>query len=99
MSEVSNSELVLFNILEELYALNHTEWKRRVMSVLSKEDSASFRQIKKEFLKIPDMLVYRCLREMIMEGMIIRHSKEGYVTYSFTEEGRTLAPILEEVRG
>lgn len=99
MGEVSNSELVLFNILEELYALNHTEWKKRIMSVLSKEEHASFRQIKKEFLKIPDMLVYRCLREMIMEGMMIKQSKEGYVTYSFTEEGRALAPILEEVQG
>ena len=99
MSEVSNNELVLFNILEELYELNHTEWKRRVMSVLSKEDHASFRKIKEEFLKIPDMLVYRCLREMIIEGIIIRRSKAGYTTYSFTEEGRALAPILEEVQG
>ena len=43
------------------------------------------------------MLVYRCLRELILEGMIVRESDKGKVSYRFTEEGRTLAPILADV--
>lgn len=96
--EVTNNEMMLFNILEELYELNHKEWKRRIIAVLTKNEEASFRQIKEKFLEIPDMLVYRCLHEMRAEGMIYRDNESGYVRYSFTPEGKALVPILEEVQ-
>ena len=97
MNEVVNEEIILFNILEELYELNHSEWKKRVIEVLMKEDTASYFKIKEKFIKIPDMLVYRCLRELMLEGMIVRESDRGKVSYRFTEEGKTLAPILADV--
>ena len=98
MEESPSNEVILFNILEELYDLNHRQWKKRIMLTLLSQEQAPYRRIKESFLEVPDMLVYRCIRELMLEGMILRNSDEGHVCYSFTQEGKALAPILAEVQ-
>lgn len=96
MSEMMDNEVILFNILEELYALNEKKWKERIISLLLNEQQVSYRKIKECFLDLPDLLVYRCIRELVLQGMILTNHEKGMVTYGFTQEGRDLAPILLE---
>lgn len=98
MEEPSRNEVILFNILEELYELNNRQWKQRIFLVLLDQEDASYRRIKERFLEVPDMLVYRCIKELILEGMILKENEHGLSHYRFTDEGRALAPILTEVQ-
>lgn len=90
-------EVVFFNILEEIYNLNHKKWEKQIMLTLLTHQEVPYTKIKEQLPEIPDLLAYRCIREMITEGMILRNSKAGQTYYTFTQEGRALAPILQEM--
>lgn len=98
MGESISNEEVLFNLLEELYNLNHRQWQNRIMYTLLDREHASYMIIKEKFEEVPDLLVYRCLRELIAEGLIIKEGEKGKIQYSFTPEGKMLAPILVQVQ-
>lgn len=89
-------EEVLFKLLEELYLLNCEDWKRRIIMCMVQDKKSSYRSIKEELIEVPDLLAYRCLKEMIKEKLIERKEENGEIRYSLLDEAGYLAGILSE---
>lgn len=96
MDNEERNDDALFNLLEELYALHHRNWKKRILMTIVEKKKASYRPIKDELLEVPDLLVYRCIRELIKEEVVKREEEQHRIYYRLMDEQQYLAHELRE---
>lgn len=96
MDNEERNDEALFNLLEELYALHHRRWKTRILMTIVQKKKAHYRPIKEELLEVPDLLVYRCIRELIKEEVVKREKEEHRTYYRLIDEKQYLAHTLRE---
>ena len=89
-------EEVLFKLLEELYLLNCEDWKRRIIMCMVQAKKSSYRSIKEELIEVPDLLAYRCLKEMIKEKLVERKEEKKKIRYRLSDEAGYLVAMLSE---
>lgn len=98
MSEISVFDDTIFELLEELYRLNSRSWKRRILLVLVQHKQATYKGIKEELLEVPDILVYRCIQELV-KGEIVRRTEENrHVVYSLIDASGYVKEILDDLK-
>lgn len=91
-----NEEQTLFKLLDELYTLNHENWKRRILMLIVQKKRVSYRVIKEELLEVPELLVYKCIRELMKEEVIERKEEALHkVIYGLTDEEKYINDVLK----
>lgn len=89
-------EQTLFQLLDQLYALNHENWKRRILMLIVQKKQVSYGEIKGELLEVPELLVYKCIRELMKEEMIERKETECHKRrYGLLDEEKYINDVLK----
>ena len=86
--------------LEYCLGMMSGKWKFRIICVLSDTEMLRYQDIKKELADISDSVLSLALQEMSASGLIIRRSFDEIppkVTYSLTETGRSVIPVMKEI--
>lgn len=98
MSEISVYDDAVFQLLEELYRLNHRKWKNNILSIMTKGEKRNYKQLKTQLEKVPDLLAYRCIQELV-NGKVLRRIKEEKQTfYVLEDENIYIRDILEAIK-
>ncbi len=75
-------------------------WKAQILSELCNHDTARFSTLKKSLPGITNTMLAKSLRELEKDGLVYRKEFKEiplHVEYSFTEMGRDLLPIFNEI--
>lgn len=98
MSEISIYDDAVFQLLEELYRLNHRRWKKNILSIMTKGEKRNYKQLKAQLEEVPDLLAYRCIQELV-NGKVLRSIKEEKQTfYVLEDENIYIRDILEAIK-
>ena len=76
------------------------KWQSRIICVLAEKKTLRYSTLRKEMGNITDTVLSATLKELIADGMIVRHSYDEIpprVEYSLTEKGRSVVPILQSI--
>lgn len=97
MSEISVFDDTIFGLLDELYKLNHKSWKKRILLTTIEHKTVTYKQIKEELLEVPELLAYRCIKELVT-GKILKRKEEGKRgVYTLADDGKYIREILKEL--
>ena len=75
MSEISIYDDAIYRLLEEIYRINHREWKERVLRLALKHEYISYQQIKESLEEVHELLVRQCIQELV-QGELFKGIKE-----------------------
>lgn len=96
MNEISVFDDAIYGLLETIYELNYKRWYQTILSMLIKQE-LSYKQIREELNEVPEILLYRCLEELV-QGQVIR--KSGNRTkrlYGLAQSSSYLQGLLQEL--
>lgn len=85
----------IFNFFEELYRLNNGNWKKRILLAIVQYKETTYKQIKEDLLEVPDLLVYRCIQELMKMEVISRTHKNKRSFYSLVNENKYMQDVLD----
>lgn len=97
MDEISVYDDPIFELLEKLYRLNHRKWKKEILQSVLEAREANYAQIKKVLKEVPDLLAYRCIKELVAGGVLRRIKNEKGIFYSVEEKASYVQEILREI--
>ena len=96
MKEISIYDDPIYGLLEELYRLNRNKWYKAILNIIMQQET-SYAQVKEELSDVPEILIYRCLEELI-EGKVIRKLEDRACrTYALVKASSYVQGILEEI--
>ena len=81
MSEISIFDDTIYHFFDELFRVNHKRWKKQILQFMEKEEKVSYGQIKAKLQEVPELLVYRCIQELVTGQVLIRKQEEKSIYY------------------
>lgn len=89
-------EQTIFRLLDELYSLNRDNWKRRIIMLIVQKKQVSYLEIKEELLEVPELLVYKCIRELMKEELVERREAAAHrIIYELADEEKYINDVLK----
>ena len=76
------------------------KWKSRILCVLNEMGTLRYGELKKEMVNVTDAVLADSLKELTMDGMILRKSYDVIpprVEYSLSNRGKSVIPILQSI--
>lgn len=97
MNEISVFDDAVFKLLDELYRLNHRKWQKQILTAVAQGEKKNYRQLKAKLQEVPDLLVYRCIEELV-DGQVLKRIKDKqYTFYILENENVYIREILKEL--
>lgn len=91
-----SEEQTIFRLLDELYSLNKDNWKRRILMLIVQNKQVSYAAVKEELLEVPELLVYKCIRELMKEELVERKESVAHkMIYELADEERYINDVLK----
>lgn len=94
MSEISIYDDAVFHLMEELYKLNHKRWKKTILGIMAQGEKKNYKVLKEQLPEVPDLLVYRCIQELVENQVLRRMKEENQVFYILEQENIYIKDIL-----
>ena len=98
MSEISVYDDAIFQLMEELYKLNHRRWKKNILNIMTQGAQRTYKELKAQLPEVPDLLAYRCIQELV-HGSVLRRVKQDKQTfYILEDENIYIKDILSAIK-
>lgn len=94
MYEISIYDDPIYGLLEAIYRIHYKEWYQTILTAMLKE-VISYEQAKCLLEDVPELLVYRCLEELVEGQVIKRLGNKQNRKYGLMEESNYLKGILK----
>lgn len=94
MSDISIYNDTVYEFFDELYKQNHREWKKRILSVVKEKHIVTFKQIKEGLEEVTDLLVYRCIKDLIVGQVLIKERKKPDSIYYLDQRSCYIRELL-----
>lgn len=95
MGEISVFDDTIYNFFDELFRVNHRKWKKQILQFMAKEEKMSYGQIKAKLQEVPELLVYRCIQELVIGQVLIRKQEEKTSYYILNVRTLYIREILK----
>ena len=76
------------------------KWNSRIICVLAAKEVLRYSEIRKEMGNITDAVLASALKELILNGIVLRKSHDEIpprVEYCLSEKGASVVPILQSI--
>lgn len=95
MGEISVFDDTIYNFFDELFRVNHRKWKKQILQFMAKEEKMSYKRIKAKLEEVPEILVYRCIQELVTRQVLVRKCEEKNIYYMLNERTLYIREILK----
>ena len=95
MGEISVFDDTIYNFFDELFRVNHRKWKKQILQFMAKEEKMSYEQIKAKLEEVPELLVYRCIQELVTGQVLIKKQEDKTIYYILNVRTLYIREILK----
>lgn len=95
MHEVSVFDDTIYHFFNELFRVNHRKWKKQILQLMAEHKRMSYHQIKVKLEEVPELLVYRCIQELVTGEVLIRKQEERAIYYTLSVKNLYIREILK----
>ena len=95
MHEVSVFDDTIYHFFNELFQVNHRKWKKQILQLIVKHEEVSYQQLKVKLQEVPELLIYRCIQELVTGEVLIRKQEERAIYYTLSVKNLYIREILK----